>query len=208
MKPMRNTLGVFVLMVCLWVVLMVSPVQAKEVKDAPGVEANVEANGKIQVSVQRSLHSRLPIHIVLYDKNWVAISEESSKGGVYTFTGLKTGLYNVLAYTDDAEAQSAKDVQVMGRQTTRLSLQLATAEVDVKAADSRAVSCGGTSADGRFIKVYPTFGQTIIYLQCGRVVARVEPAGCGCRGGNWRYINDCKKGPPIYVTLPCHRGTH
>lgn len=207
MKPMRLTLGIFILMVCLGVVWMVSPVQAQEAREAPDVEATVETNGKIQVSVHRTLYSRLPIHIVLYDKNWVAISEETSKGGVYTFTGLKTGLYNVLAYTDDAESQTAEQVQVLGRQTTRLSLQLETAEADVKAADVRTASCGGTSADGRFIKVYPTFGQTIIYLQCGRVVAKIEPE-CGCRGGNWRYVNDCKKGPPIYVTLPCHRGTH
>ncbi|OGO36683.1 MAG: hypothetical protein A2W35_21110 [Chloroflexi bacterium RBG_16_57_11] len=63
-------------------------------------------------------------------------------------------------------------------------------------------SVGGETT---LIKVFPYYGATIVYLQCGHVVAKVVPAGCGYSAGKWRYTTDCQKSTPIYVSLPCMR---
>ena len=66
-------------------------------------------------------------------------------------------------------------------------------------------SCKGVSGEPTMLKVNPYYGVTIIYLQCGHVVSKVTPAGCGCSAGQWRYTTDCQKSDPIYVNLPCSR---
>ena len=64
----------------------------------------------------------------------------------------------------------------------------------------------GVSGDGSLLKIHSGyFTQPVIYMQCGRVVAKVAGAGCGCQAGGWRYVNDCVKSAPIYINLPCPR---
>ena len=71
--------------------------------------------------------------------------------------------------------------------------------------DGSTLSLKSVSGESTLIKVYPFYGVNIIYLQCGHVVGRVLPAGCGHSAGSWRYTTDCSKSDPIYVTLPCMR---
>jgi hypothetical protein len=58
-------------------------------------------------------------------------------------------------------------------------------------------------SEAGMIKVIPSYDKTIVYLQCGRVVGKVVPAGCGCSSGGWRYTSSCPKSETIYLTLPC-----
>ena len=64
-------------------------------------------------------------------------------------------------------------------------------------------SCRNVGGESKQIKVFPSFGATVIYLQCGHVVGKVMSTGCGCSAGNWRYTTNCQKSAPIYVNLPC-----
>lgn len=69
-------------------------------------------------------------------------------------------------------------------------------------------SCGGwngVSGDGNMLKVYtPDTMERVVYLQCGKKVAVLEPPGCYCSASNFRYTYSCKRPPTIYVTFPCH----
>jgi hypothetical protein len=74
------------------------------------------------------------------------------------------------------------------------------------AEDGSVQSLRSASGESTMIKVNPFYGAvTIVYLQCGHIVGKLMPAGCGRSGVNWRYTTDCPKSDTIYVTLPCMR---
>jgi hypothetical protein len=183
------------------------------VAGAPG-EAGPNASqamGSIQVKV---LHSgaggMAPETVVLYNQDGVPVRELVAMGGVYTFSNLKVGDYYVLAESDAMDPSQSENVPVFADETTQLTVKLE------KPGKSETVSaptaggwgvCGGSmpasSGDGNMVKVYPaTTENTIIYIQCGRIVGKTTPA-CGCRGSNYHYTTNCPKGNTIYVTLPC-----
>ena len=61
------------------------------------------------------------------------------------------------------------------------------------------------SGEANLIKVFPSYQATVVYLQCGHVVAKAVPYGCGMKAGNWRYTTTCQKSDTIYVSIPCWR---
>ena len=69
--------------------------------------------------------------------------------------------------------------------------------------DFEVSSLRSVSGEANLIKVFPSYQTTFVYLQCGHVVAKVVPYGCGKRAGNWRYTTSCQKSDTIYVTIPC-----
>ena len=176
--------------------------------ESPQSKVGVQSNGGLQVKALHSGASNVPVNVVIYDQNWQAIAAADLAGGVHTFSGLRVGDYHVVAESDDTQVSLAQDVPVFARQTTQVDLQLARPQAPAAAAAASAQvvgRCASSGGDGSLIKVYPSFGTTIIYMQCGRVVGKILPSGCGCSSGNWRYTTDCKKSAPIYINLPCPR---
>ncbi len=165
------------------------------------------SSGELQVKVQQAHWGNLPVEVVVYDQDWNVIEGADMAGGVHTFAGLSVGDYHVLAETDGGESSLAENVPVFARQTTQVDLQLArpaspSAATAATAAGKKS-SCGNVSGDGSLIKVAPFYNATIIYMQCGHIVGKIKPTGCGCSSGKWRYTTDCQKTAPIYVNLPC-----
>ena len=172
-------------------------------------EENTQSYGDIQVKVLHSRSRNVPVNVVVYDQNWKVIASADLLGRAHTFSGLTVGDYHVFAESEESETGLAQDVPVFARQTTQVDVQLerpAIAATKAAAAGGAGSnSCGGVGGDSNLLKVYPSYGVTIIYLQCGHVVGKVEPSGCGCPSGNWRYTTDCPKSAPLYITLPCPR---
>jgi hypothetical protein len=167
-----------------------------------------QKSGDLQVKVQHSRPSRMPVNVVVYDQDGKVVAGADLPARAYTFKELKVGDYQVIAEADDIEFSLAQDVPVFADQTTQVEMQLERPAVRSAAENAAGGSvkgkCSvGSGGDGSLIKVYPSFGTTIIYMQCGRVVGKVLPTGCGCSAGNWRYTTDCQKSAPIYVNLPC-----
>jgi hypothetical protein len=67
------------------------------------------------------------------------------------------------------------------------------------------IPAANAKSEASIIKVFPSNEKTIVYLQCGHVVGKVVPAGCGCSSGGWRYTSECPKSETIYLPLPCYR---
>jgi hypothetical protein len=211
MKSKSVTLFIGVLIISLGVSMFPFSQAPVAVAGAPG-EAGPnasQARGSIQVKV---LHTgaggMAPETVVLYNQEGKVVRELVARGGVYTFSDLAVGDYYVLADSDPMEPSKSENVPVFANKATRLTVQLAKpgAAPAAPAAGDWGY-CGGSSpaasGDGNQVKVYPIMTEsTIVYLQCGRVVGKIEPA-CGCRGGNYHYINKCTKGKTIYVSLPC-----
>jgi hypothetical protein len=186
--------------------LFAVPAQARNVSEASGSIGGEKLTGELLISVQRVGGVHSTTNIVLYDKDWKALDEISTRGGSHRFSKLDTGAYHVVAYADDVDAQASADTEVQSRQTAVVALKLE----NTSSAGAKKVffgACGsGVSGDGNIVKVSGYFGPAVVYLQCGRVVAEFGGGGCSCGGGNWRYVNDCTRQKPIYVKLPCPRG--
>jgi hypothetical protein len=161
--------------------------------------------------------------VVLYDQEWAAVAQAAGTQGEYQFQDVAPGAYHLVAYNDELETWAAKDIEVQPAQTLKVALYLKRAATQSVKATVNALApetaigvhrsraaCGGAVGDGRMLKVYPVFGQTIIYMQCGRVAYKIQGGGCaGCGvSGGWRYQNECQKSTPIYVHLPCPRARH
>jgi hypothetical protein len=169
-----------------------------------------QKSGGLQVQVQRGRPSRMPVNVVVYDQYWKAVAGADVANQAHIFKGLTVGDYQVVAEADDVELSLAEDIPVFANQTTQVKLTLEQPVALAGAASAadkawKGACFAGSGGDGNLIKVYPTFGTTIIYLQCGRIVGKVLPTGCGCSAGNWRYTTDCQKNNTIYVSLPCPR---
>jgi hypothetical protein len=178
--------------------------------DRSGATLNSQAlqkSGDLQVKVQHYRPSRMPVNVVVYDLDQKVVAGVELSNKAHTFTGLKVGDYQVVAETDEIEFGLAQDVPVFANQTTQVDLTLARPAALAAAAgiskSSNSACFAGSGGDGHLIKVYPTFGTKIVYLQCGHIVGKVLPTGCGCQAGNWRYTTDCKNSGTIYITLPC-----
>lgn len=198
---------VLVLILCTGLIFH-APAAAATV-DAALNRAGLASNGGLQVKALHRGVSSVPVNVVVYDQNWQVIAAADLAGGVHTFSGLRVGDYHVVAEADDAQSSLAQDVPVFARQTTQVGLQLARSQVPAAKAPAAnfpvAGACPSSGGDGNLIKVYPTFDTTIIYMQCGHIVGKILPSGCGCRSGNWRYTTNCQKSAPIYINLPCPR---
>lgn len=211
MKSKSVTLLVGVLIICLGISVFPFSQVPVAVAGAPGeMGPNAsQARGSVQVKVLHSGPGGMASEtVVLYNQDGMPVRELIARGGVYTFSGLEVGDYYVLAESDPMEPVQSESVPVFANRTTRLTVQL---EKPGKASAASAAgdwgTCGGpgpaSSGDGNLVKVYPvTTENTIIYLQCGKVVGKITPV-CGCRGSNYHYTNNCPKGKTIYVTLPC-----
>lgn len=166
------------------------------------------ARGNLEVTVARAAAPQIPFSLILYDDAWQVVAEVTTSGTTHTFQNLASGVYGLLAYSQEGEAGLVRQVRVAASRTTRLTVPmtntLANAAPGLGAAKStdEVVKYPCSWGDGNLIKVGTPLLRTIIYMRCGREVYRIEPA-CGCRGGNWRYTTTCPKGPPIYVHLPC-----
>lgn len=206
MKTKRYFELTLVLILCFGLIAFAPGAGAASRLDATLSKVGVGSNGGLQVKALHRGMSNVPVNVVVYDQNWQVIAAADLAGGVHTFSGLRVGDYHVAAESDDAEFSLAQDVPVFARQTTQVDLQLARPQAPAAAASPQVVGrCASSGGDGSLIKVYPSFGTTIIYMQCGHVVGKILPSGCGCSSGNWRYTTDCQKSAPIYINLPCPR---
>jgi hypothetical protein len=193
------------LILCFGLIAYASAAQAAE-RSGPALSKDTAvSSGGLQVKVQQAHWANLPVEVVVYDQDWNVIEGADLTGGVHTFSGLSVGDYHVLAEADAGESSLAENVPVFARQTTQVDLQLARPAIPAATmtAASKKSSCGNVSGDGSLIKVAPFYNATIIYMQCGHIVGKVKPTGCGCSSGKWRYTTDCQKTAPIYITLPC-----
>lgn len=188
----------------LGLVILVAPARAEA-----GSRGNENLTGDIVVSFDNTEGRWKSTSVVLYDENWQALEEVETHGRAHMFAGVKAGSYHVAAYSDESIDLIAEDVSVLSAQTAYVNVKWGRwTNVGWPKADATRW-CGGAYGDGNLLKVAPPLGQTIIYLQCGRVVDKVLAGGgcpgCGGVSGGWRYVNSCVKSPPIYVNLPCPR---
>lgn len=177
---------------------------------APSSPAAAQKSGDLQVKVQHGRPSRMPVHVAVFDQDGKVVAGAEVANQAHTFKALTVGDYQVVAEADDVEFSLAQDIPVFANQTTQVELTLEQPAAQPAAASMAGKSwkgaCfAGSGGDGNLLKVYPTFGTTIVYLQCGRIVGKVLPTGCGCSAGNWRYTTDCQKNSTIYINLPCPR---
>lgn len=205
MKPkMMFWIGVF-MAICIGLGLFVAPVQARNMDNAPASVGGEKLTGELLISVHRGGHAYSSTTIVLYDKEWKALNEVSTRTSAHRFEKLQQGGYHVVAYSDDMGVQTSAEVEVQAAKTAVVSLKLENQTAN-KFSGNYGSCSGGVSGDGSLLKISGSYGAEVIYLQCGRVVAVYGTAGCSCGGGNWRYVNKCEKPKPIYVNLPCSRG--
>lgn len=210
MKSRSMALLVMLLIVSLGVSFFPFYLTPVAVAGAPGETGSSvsQAKGSIQVKVlHKGPGGMAPETIVLYNQDGQVVRELVARGGVYTFSNLLVDDYYVLAESDSAEPSQSESIPVFANQTTRLTVQLEKpSAVPATPKGSDWGVCGGagpaSSGDGNMLKIYPTTtNNTIIYLQCGKIVGKSQPV-CGCRG-NYHYTNTCPKGNKIYITLPC-----
>lgn len=195
-----------VLILCFGWIAYAPEAGAASLLDSALNKAGVASSGGLQVKALHSGLGNLPVNVVVYDHDWQVIAAADLAGGVHIFSGLKVGDYHVVAESDDTQSSLAQDVPVFARQTTQVGLQLVRPQASAAAPSAPAAgSCPSSGGDGSLIKVYPSFSATIIYMQCGHIVGKILPSGCGCRSGNWRYTTSCQKTAPIYINLPCPR---
>jgi hypothetical protein len=206
MKPKKMVWIGVILAICIGLGLFVAPAEARNIDNAPASIGGEKLTGELQISVQHVGHAYASTTIVLYDKEWKAVDEVSTRQSGHRFAELETGGYHVVAYSDDIGAQASADAEVQSDKTAVVALKLETQSALKPYANYGSCS-GGVSGDGNILKISASYGAEVIYMQCGRVVAVYGGgASCSCGGGNWTYVNKCEKPKPIYVNLPCPRG--
>ena len=196
----------FVLVFCFGLIAYAPGAGAADSSGLAPSRLGASSSGELQVKVQQAHWGNLPVEVVVYDQNWQVIEGADLAGGVHTFSGLSVGDYHVMAEADVGESSLAENVPVFARQTTQVDLQLQrpASPAAAKAAAARR-SCRNVTGEGNLLKIYPSYGVTIIYIQCGHIVGKILPAGCGCSAGKGRFTPVCQKSAPIYISLPCHR---
>lgn len=212
MKPKKMVwIGVF-LAFCIGLGLFVVPAQARNVDTGPAAMGGDKLTGELLISVQHVGRAYSSTTIVLYDQDWNAVDEVSTRNSGHRFTQLKTGGYHVVAYREDIEVQARADAEVQSAKTAVVSLKLeATSAANMFAASPKYKnSCAGAglvSGDGNLMKIAAPFENgEIVYRRCGRIVAVYNYApSCSCKAQGWRYVVKCDKPKTIYVNLPCKR---
>jgi hypothetical protein len=196
----------FGLIFCFGLIVYVPVVQATGLADFASSNSGLESSGDLRVRVQRTHLGNSPINLVVYDQDWKIVAGVELTGRAHTFEGLTAGDYFVAAEADQGELLMEQEALVFADQVTQVNLRHDQAAVSAAATSgkgSQGRPCGGVSGDGSMLKIYPSYGVTIIYMQCGHIVGKTMPSGCGCSAGNWRYTTDCEKSAPIYINLPC-----
>jgi hypothetical protein len=219
MKSRRLTFGVLSLVVCFVLLAVVVPAQARDTTPSIPAAGDELASGKVLATVGIRPQGGQMTNVVLYDQEWGLVSQAGGTGSAFQFKDVSPGAYHLVAYNDELELWAEKDIDVEAGQTLEVALFLkraaaksaeitltAIAPEPAVAKTSAGSACSGVSGDGKNLKIYPVFGQTIVYMSCGKVVAKIEGGGCGCgASGGWHYTYDCQKSETIYVNLPCWR---
>lgn len=204
MKTARFLWVVFGFILCFGLIAYAPVAQAGE--GSAAAESGAQFDGVLMVKIQRSYWGNYPVSVVVYDRDWKPVAGAELSGETHRFAGLKIGDYHVAAESDYSEASQVEDVPIFAQKVTEVSLQLQRPErpnaAGAAGLGARRACRAGAGAAGSY-PIFPSYGETIIYMQCGRIVGKVLPMGCGCSAGNWRYTTDCVKSAPIYINLPC-----